>query len=219
MTAESQLDLFGGQTPLEELDWPPLLRLLANEERELGARLAADEAGAIIHAKRGRHDREARCDYCAIDGREALARLLNRAPLERAAEQTRSPRLADDSAASSSARARTTDPATSHAAARSIPAGQLRDSQEAILRLFRELGPMTDELLVERYQDAVDDGLRPSQSPSGIRTRRDELTGQGRLRDSGRKTRTRSGQQAIVWELSSPDDTPPPEEYDPEPDL
>jgi hypothetical protein len=42
--------------------------------RELG-RLDDDEAGAIIHERRGKHTRDVRCTYCSQDGKHVLASL------------------------------------------------------------------------------------------------------------------------------------------------
>jgi hypothetical protein len=42
--------------------------------QELG-RLDDDEAGAIVHERRGKHGRDERCTYCAGDGRHVLASL------------------------------------------------------------------------------------------------------------------------------------------------
>jgi hypothetical protein len=42
----------------------------------------------------------------------------------------------------------------------------------------------------------------PRQSPSGIRSRRAELTDLGLIIDSGRRTVTPSGRPCIVWTLS-----------------
>lgn len=128
--------------------------------------------------------------------------------------QTRSrSRLADNSPpAAPTPRARAADPAASHAAARSVR--DLADSHEAIRRLFRELGQMSDDVLVERYLAAVEEGLRPAQSPSGIRTRRHELADEGELVKVG-EGRTRAGRACSVWALASV----PLTEYDPEPPL
>lgn len=70
-----QLDVFGGAVPAEQLALTGHLAALAQAERELGGRLTADEAGAIIHERRGRHTRDDRCTFCGEDGREALIRL------------------------------------------------------------------------------------------------------------------------------------------------
>lgn len=131
------------------------------------------------------------------------------------AEQTRSrSRLADNSAPvalPSPARARPSDPATSHAAARSL--GDLRPAQDAVLGLFRELGEMSDEVLVEQYLAAIPDGLL-RQTPSGIRTRRHELAEMRALVIVG-ETMTRAGRACNVWALARPTL----EVYDPEPPL
>lgn len=95
-----------------------------------------------------------------------------------------------------SAVARSTDPQTSWDAARSISSARLRASQVYVLTLFKELGPMTDESLLECAERGV-------QSPSGLRTRRAELVELGLLRDSERRARLRSGRWAIVWEVAS----------------
>jgi hypothetical protein len=34
-----------------------------------------DEAGALIHANRGKHDESVRCDWCAREGRDVLVSL------------------------------------------------------------------------------------------------------------------------------------------------
>jgi hypothetical protein len=98
--------------------------------------------------------------------------------------------------------ARTTDPETSHEAARSITG--LRRSQRDVLRVLRSYGPMTDEQLVARYTALAklkDSALRP-QSPSGIRTRRAELRADSLVRDSGTRATMTTGRRAIVWEVS-----------------
>lgn len=101
------------------------------------------------------------------------------------------------------ARARKTDPSTSHAAAASID--ELPKRQRAVLDIFHLFtGPMTDENLVMKYEARTRNPHDASrrQSPSGIRTRRAELVAQGFLRDSQRKGKTRSGRSAVLWELT-----------------
>jgi hypothetical protein len=90
--------------------------------------------------------------------------------------------------------ARATDPPTSRAAAESLTAERIRESQEAVLKVFRACGAMTDVELVERY-------FGPKQSTSGLRTRRHELVERGLLRDSGKRRTLESNRQAIVWEV------------------
>lgn len=95
-------------------------------------------------------------------------------------------------------RARRTDPATSHDAARSIKAAALRASQEAVLKFLRRHGPATDVELVEGYPEWAR-ALHPPQSPSGLRTRRHELVEAGAVVDTGDRAELPSGRKAIVW--------------------
>ncbi len=93
------------------------------------------------------------------------------------------------------ARARWSDPITSHEAAAAFRVSQLRASQYEIFRLFSLFGACHDEQLLER---ARQHGVR--QSESGIRTRRHELVERGLLKDSGTTvTLAVSGRQSIVW--------------------
>lgn len=87
---DAQIGLFGGETPVEELALGPVQKLLAKRERELEGLdpLAADEAGAIVHAHRGKHSEDTQCAYCAVDGADALARLHARLPLDERASGT-----------------------------------------------------------------------------------------------------------------------------------
>jgi hypothetical protein len=98
------------------------------------------------------------------------------------------------------AHARRTDPSTSHQAAASVN-HKLRESHQHVLLVMRDHGDMTDEELVEFYGYAVNRGVVPSQSQSGIRTRRRELTDMGRVMDTGRKRKLKSGRNAIVWRV------------------
>lgn len=102
------------------------------------------------------------------------------------------------------AHARRSDPVTSHEAAASIPSEKIRISQDAILTVFRRVGPMYDEELQSHYLRLQGIAGLPAQSESGIRTRRKELVDKGRLRDSGRKvTPPGKNRRSIVWELCS----------------
>lgn len=94
------------------------------------------------------------------------------------------------------ARARRTDPETSHDAAASVT--ELRKRQTAVYAALLVLGPSTDERLVESYATLVP---RLPQSPSGIRTRRSELVDRGLVRWTGDKTRIASGRLARIWEV------------------
>lgn len=97
--------------------------------------------------------------------------------------------------------ARSTDPGTSWGAARSIPEDQLRQSQAAVLAALREFGPATDETLAERYKARRLQVDWPLQSPSGLRTRRHELTEAGYVEDSGRLEKLPSNRWSIVWQV------------------
>lgn len=102
------------------------------------------------------------------------------------------------------ARARHTDPGTSHAAAESVR--EITDRQQAVLDLFGKYGPMTDEALLLRYKDLRHraNTTLPEQSDSGIRTRRSELVDRGDLYDTGERSIMRSGRRAIVWAAPLP---------------
>jgi hypothetical protein len=90
--------------------------------------------------------------------------------------------------------ARLTDPATSHAAARSV--GDTGTIRARILELIRTEGPLTDEELLELFERRHP----ASATPSGIRTRRKELVDMGYLEDSGQRGTTRAGRQAAIWQ-------------------
>lgn len=75
----------------------------------------------------------------------------------------------------SGARARSSDPKTSKAAAASVT--NLRASHRRVLAMFKLYGDMTDEQLTESIHDAEKDaGLAKLMSPSGVRSRRSELS-------------------------------------------
>jgi hypothetical protein len=79
----------------------------------------------------------------------------------------------------------------------------MRASQRAVFGLFQFFGPMTDPELAVVYDERRRFGWElPLQSPSGLRTRRKELTDAGHLRDSGGRKRLVSGRLAIVWEAA-----------------
>lgn len=94
------------------------------------------------------------------------------------------------------AHARRTDPPTSHEAAKTVNRvpGKLRQSQRDVLDLFYRFGPMHDELLIQRAEEA---GV--TQSDSGLRTRRRELVDLKFLEDSGQKTTTKGGGETTIW--------------------
>lgn len=110
----------------------------------------------------------------------------------------------DFDAVPTEAHARTSDPVTSHAAAAWLDEDTLRESQRAVLGAFGVRAQMTDTDLIRFYlQDRMRRGW-PSQSTSGLRTRRRELVDGKLLRDSGRKVVLESGRKSIVWEKTRP---------------
>lgn len=96
----------------------------------------------------------------------------------------------------SNAYARLNDPITSHIAAASLDGIKLSKIEESILKILDV--PMNDEDLVHAYQEAMNMGLVPHSSPSGIRTRRNHLHVKGRVRVVG-TNKTISGRTARVW--------------------
>lgn len=69
--------LFGEphEPPRDELG--PRQRLVLDKLRETGG-LEADEAGALVHASRGKHDVDTRCVWCGKEGRHVLLSLRRR---------------------------------------------------------------------------------------------------------------------------------------------
>lgn len=95
------------------------------------------------------------------------------------------------------AKARTTDPHTSHDAAESVQ--NMTEKREAILHIFKVRSSMTDFELMEVYQEMQE--FLPVQSESGIRTRRSELVQMGFLKDSGERKPNENGRSCVVWTL------------------
>jgi hypothetical protein len=91
------------------------------------------------------------------------------------------------------ARARRTDPQTSHAAAASVKSVEISRLQGFILDALER--PLTDEELWNELISRQIGGL----TPSGVRTRRSELVDDGRVIDSGMKRPTKAGRGSIVW--------------------
>jgi hypothetical protein len=92
--------------------------------------------------------------------------------------------------------ARRTDPQTSHVAAKRVT--NSAKVREAILELFREFGPMHDEVLIRMYRSK---NSNPAASDSGIRTRRKELKDAGLIRECVKLAETRAGNPCAVWEI------------------
>lgn len=97
------------------------------------------------------------------------------------------------------AHARSTDPQTSHEAAKSVVnLGEVRDK---ILHMLTNW-PRTDEQLWERYSFCIKAFNWKPVSPSGLRSRRSELVSMGYVVDSGQRAKTHSGRQSIVWQVA-----------------
>jgi hypothetical protein len=94
------------------------------------------------------------------------------------------------------ARARRTDPITSHEAAESVD--NITATQSYVLRCLKR--PRVDVELVNAYRAYK---TAPRASESGIRSRRAELVDRGLVVDTGRRVRLDSGRYAIVWGLAS----------------
>ena len=94
------------------------------------------------------------------------------------------------------AKARNTDPITSHLAAESVR--DVTATQEYVLKALRKA--RTDFELVQAYNSLK---TAPRASESGIRSRRAELVRKGMVVDTGRRVRLDSGRYAIVWGRSN----------------
>lgn len=93
------------------------------------------------------------------------------------------------------AKARHSDPQTSHDAAESVK--DITKTQIFILKALRK--PLTDVDLVFAYRAYK---TAPQASESGIRSRRAELVQRGQVIDTGRRVRLASGRHAIVWQVA-----------------
>lgn len=102
------------------------------------------------------------------------------------------------------ARARRSDPQTSHDAAASVTG--LRARQQAVLEVLRRWdGGMTDIQLINAYRSSP---TAPAQSESGIRTRRRELVDLGYVRSTGRTKLLPSGRRGTIWAAVPPGQVP-----------
>ena len=90
------------------------------------------------------------------------------------------------------ARARRTDPLTSHEAAASVT--NQKTIRHWVLKLLDK--PRTDVELVEVFGKMKN---APRASESGIRSRRAELVADGLVIDTGARKKLQSGRQATVW--------------------
>lgn len=95
-------------------------------------------------------------------------------------------------------------PDTSRQALRA--AGQRRAVlYDAILRLLRVCGPLTDDQLAQAYRDAG----YPPRSPQNLRTARSELVDHGAIRNTGRRAPSALGHPARLWEVTSSETSTP----------
>lgn len=95
------------------------------------------------------------------------------------------------------ARARSTDPQTSHEAAEKVRG--ITAVQSTILMILWTRGPMTDPQIAEHYYNRVADGSAPNHSESGLRTRRKELVDLGYVAATGDREKLDTGRTATVW--------------------
>ena len=97
------------------------------------------------------------------------------------------------------ARARTTDPDTSHEAAASTSKIKMTTVRISILKLLTDHGPMTDEQI---WRGLEYEEVRDLTSPSGARTRRSELVAARKVRDTGLRGKGKTGRKMIVWAIT-----------------
>lgn len=96
------------------------------------------------------------------------------------------------------AHARTSDPVTSHEAARSV--SNITGTQQGILDLLRT--PLCDSELIVAYRLGIEIGVMPFSSESGIRSRRAELVAKGLVTATGEYRLSTAGRRMIVWVAS-----------------
>lgn len=100
------------------------------------------------------------------------------------------------------ARARNTDPQTSHDAADRVRG--VNAVQSTILMILWQRGPLTDPQIAEYYNQRVADGTATKHSKSGLRTRRKELVEMGKVSPAAWKEKLSSGRYATVWAWDPP---------------
>jgi hypothetical protein len=98
------------------------------------------------------------------------------------------------------AKARNTDPHTSHMAASSITSDHLSETQAAIMVILRQ-SPMCDEKLVEQFHIWEQLGRFPKASDQSIRSRRAELVRMGMVEYAGFDERMSTGRFGRVWSV------------------
>lgn len=100
------------------------------------------------------------------------------------------------------ARARRSDPRTSHEAAASVRG--ITAAHRRVLTLLEMFGPLTDEEIAFRYEAEAKAQGWPPISPSGLRTRRAELVDLGKVLDTRRTKATVSGRRTTIWSRFTP---------------
>jgi hypothetical protein len=96
------------------------------------------------------------------------------------------------------AHARLNDPVTSHEAAARVSPDKLTQTQDIIVKLLVE--GMTDEELVNAYQGYCRlQAITNISSPSGIRSRRNELYRAGKV-EAIAYGKSTAGRRSIVWQ-------------------
>lgn len=96
------------------------------------------------------------------------------------------------------AKARKSDPATSHEAASTVK--NISETQAVIIRLLR-ITDMTDDELFLRYYQGAENGLWKHASQPGVRSRRSELVKAGLVRGKG-FGKTKFNRAATIWGIS-----------------
>lgn len=97
-----------------------------------------------------------------------------------------------------SARARRSDPITSHLAA-DRTSGNLPQMQSLVLGIFKILGNATDEELGTYYAIEWHSQGWPQAHPDSPRKRRSELSARGLIQDSGERRANSFGSMETVW--------------------
>lgn len=98
------------------------------------------------------------------------------------------------------AKARNTDPKTSHEAAASVALGDINQTQRAIVALLT-INQMTDDDLFDRFFQGAEKGYWKHASQQGVRSRRSELVKLGVVRAKA-YTKTKFGRTTTVWGIA-----------------
>lgn len=69
---ESQLNLLGKPDPTVDVQLTIRQRFVFDHVCNTAGGLTADEVGALLHARRGKHSVDLRCRFCASDGSDVL---------------------------------------------------------------------------------------------------------------------------------------------------